>query len=262
LRARIVGRAWSAMARMAGRGGLGICRRALVCSEIERRNLLRIAPRADVRVVPNAVGERPRLPLPDDPTLLFVGTLFYPPNVEAMLWFLQQIWPQVRGALPDARLVVVGDGGERLRQSAAAWPGVDVRGFVGSLQECYAAARLVICPIRQGGGTRIKIIEAAAYGRPVVSTTIGAEGLAFADGREILIRDRPDEFAGACVTLLRDRQACERLGQAAREVARAQYGRAGAVALVSRMIGEIMAEDGRKPDLAGAESGQHPVAAQ
>ena len=102
-------------------------------------------------------------------------------------------------------------------------PGVEFTGFVEDIQKLYKRSRVVCCPILAGGGTRIKIIEAAAYEKPIVTTTIGLEGIKMSDGKEVLIRDDAKSFSKACVQLLKDRTLCERLGKAARKVAVKEY---------------------------------------
>src|SRR5205807_60194 len=92
-------------------------------------------------------------------------------------------------------------------------PGIGVLGFMPDLEGVYQDARLVVCPVRSGGGTRIKIIEAAMYGRAVVSTAIGAEGLAFEAGSEILIADSADDFARRCAEVLADGEYADRVGR-------------------------------------------------
>ena len=249
LYSRLTTGAWSLLARRAEVQGLRRSRISLVCSEDDRQRLRSLVPTADIRVLPNSIADASLLPLPDAPVALFVGNFRYPPNAEAVAWLLKQSWPRVLRAVPEARLIIAGLDGEKLRDSMPALPKVEITGFLESLAEVYAAARIVVCPVVRGGGTRIKIIEAAAYGRPVVSTTVGAEGLAFSDGREIVIRDQPDDFADACVALLLDKTASERLGQAARVVVSARYNRAGAVALASRIMREVMAASPPKAPL-------------
>jgi glycosyltransferase involved in cell wall biosynthesis len=234
-------RATSILARNIEGRNLRLSRTAMVCSEVDRRQLQRLAPKSDIRVLPNSIDELPHLPLPDQQVVLFVATFRYPPNVEAALWLVGRCWPQISARLPAARLLIVGEGGPDLRQRVPPQPGVEFLGFLDSLQEAYAAARLVVCPIGRGSGTRIKIIEAAAYGRPVVATAVGAEGLEFVDGREILIRDQPDTFAQACITLLGDMAMSQNLGQSARVMARARYGRAAAVTAASLILSDAMA---------------------
>ena len=113
----------------------------------------------------------------------------------------------------------MGDGAsERLRRIAGE-AGVRLAGRVPAVAACYASAAVVVVPLRAGGGTRIKILEAFAYRRPVVSTSIGAEGLAARDGQEILIADTPAEFAHACVRLIGDRELAEQLSRNAFDLA-------------------------------------------
>jgi glycosyltransferase involved in cell wall biosynthesis len=122
----------------------------------------------------------------------------------------------VRVALPKARLVLAGFGTDELGIGDPA-QGIDARGFVADLAPLYGDARIVLCPLRAASGTRIKIIEAAMYGRAALSTAIGAEGLAFAAGREIALADEPEAFARACIELLSDGPRAARIGLAARE---------------------------------------------
>jgi glycosyltransferase involved in cell wall biosynthesis len=167
---------------------------------------------------------------------LFVGIMSYLPNALAADTLVRDIWPTVRARVPNARLIIAGKDPERLRCYPATDPSVTLAGFVDNLAELYAKARVVCCPIVFGGGTRIKIIEAAAHARAVVSTTLGAEGLAFENEREIVVRDGVAPLAEACVRLLQDPAAAQRLGLAARERARATYERAAVVAQLERLF--------------------------
>jgi len=113
--------------------------------------------------------------------------------------------------------MIAGTAGNKLKVNIADIPNLEVLGFVENLDNLYRSVRATAVPIKVGGGTRIKIIEAAAYGKPTVSTTVGAEGLEFSNDSEILIRDDPREFADACVKLLSDSIYSENVGLAARE---------------------------------------------
>jgi glycosyltransferase involved in cell wall biosynthesis len=121
----------------------------------------------------------------------------------------------VRAQVADARLVIIGSGAEVTRSYPSTDPSVSFAGFVDDLAPWYRSARVVCCPIYHGSGTRVKIIEAAAYAKAIVSTRLGAEGLEFEDGREIIVRDAPDTLASACVQLLQDAGSAQRLGRAA-----------------------------------------------
>jgi glycosyltransferase involved in cell wall biosynthesis len=200
-----------------------------VCSDADRHYLARLARGAHVHTVPNSVI----FPTLKDtgtsePLVMFVGHLYYPPNAQAAKSLVRDIWPRVRAQVPAARLAIIGPG-----PRTALYPWVDesvtLPGFVDDLQPWYRRARVVCCPIYHGAGTRLKIIEAAAYAKAIVSTRLGAEGLDFEDEREIILRDAPAEIAAACVRLLSDSDAAARLGRAALQKARRSYERGAVV---------------------------------
>jgi len=197
---------------------------ALVCSETDRAYLRRLGYGDKVQVVPNA------LPVPAAPpgvvaapTLLFLGDMGYPPNMLAAERMARRILPLVQAGLPGARLLVAGKGSDALPVAGAGLPGIEFLGFVPDLDQLYAQSRVICCPITVGGGTRLKLVEAASYARPIVSTRLGAEGLDLRDGQEALLRDDDASFAAACVTLLQDDALCLRLGAAARAVMIEEY---------------------------------------
>jgi glycosyltransferase involved in cell wall biosynthesis len=209
-----------------------------VCSEGDRSYLARFAPDGRVRIVPNSVdfpalvdGEA------SEPLVLFVGAMGYGPNAQAADALVQQIWPAVRTQIPQARLAIIGAGREHTasyRSSADA--SVMFTGFVDDLQPWYRRARVVCCPIYHGGGTRVKIIEAAAHAKAIVSTRLGAEGLNFEDGREIIVCDGASELAQAVVRLLADPAAAAHMGRAALQKARATYERGAVVAQLANIF--------------------------
>jgi glycosyltransferase involved in cell wall biosynthesis len=201
-----------------------------VCSEADRRYLARFPGTDHVQTVPNSVN----FPLLDDndasePLVLFVGTMGYQPNIQAVDLLVQEIWPAVHARVPAARLVIIGPGREQTASYHSADESVTFTGFVDDLQSWYRRARVVCCPIRHGGGTRVKIIEAAAHAKAIVSTRLGAEGLNFEDRREIILRDAPAQLAEACVRLLVDQQVAAKLGKAARQKAHGTYERGAVV---------------------------------
>ena len=218
------------------RCALARARLTLVCSEADNRRLLRLGDPRRVAVLPNAVALPEVPPLPASPTLLFLGTYGYRPNADAAEWLLREIWPLVKRAVPEARLILAGPEWERIRGSAVAGPDVEVPGFVQDLVCLYRRTRLVCCPLRAGSGTRVKILEAAAFGRPIVATTLGAEGLDMRKGRELLVEDDPVAMAEACVQLLRDEALCARLGGAARAAVSERYERSALVRSAMRLI--------------------------
>lgn len=180
----------------------------IVCSDADRQHLIRRETTATVIVVPNSYPKVERLPpSPTGPTrtMLFLGTMTYKPNEDAALYFCETIFPLIRAKTSTPVTVeIVGRGPSKLVRALRRIPGVVVMGGVDHVEPHYARAQVVVAPIRFGGGTRIKIIEALAFGRPVVATSAGAEGLELAPSKEILIADEAHAFASACLELLND----------------------------------------------------------
>jgi glycosyltransferase involved in cell wall biosynthesis len=173
---------------------------------------------SNVTVVPNTYP-RPQAPVGDpaaqrQPVLLFQGNLGYPPNIDAAQWLATDIAPLIRAAVPATELRLVGRPGANVSQLHR--PGVlTVVGEVPTMEEELARAVVAVVPIRYGSGTRIKILESFAHRIPVVSTTLGAEGLDVEDGVHLLLADEPTAFAAATARLLGDPPLRERLTQAA-----------------------------------------------
>ena len=180
-----------------------------------------IASKADVVVVANSgetgllgrTGRTMALPngfdFGDEPvyqertskTIVFFGSMFYYPNLDAIDWFCREIWPKVKSCIPDARLEIVGHHEGHL-DSLPVDSSVSIRGFVDDLTTLLTQSAFLIVPLRIAAGTRLKILEAWSCGLPVVTTTIGAEGLNPSHESNALIGDTPDRFADECVRLL------------------------------------------------------------
>jgi glycosyltransferase involved in cell wall biosynthesis len=149
-----------------------------------------------------------------EPLVMFLGSMDWEANVDAVEFFCRDVWPAVRAAIPAARFRIVGrNPAPRVR--ALASDSVQITGTVASVVDHLQAAAVVVVPLRIGGGTRLKIFEAMAAGRPVVSTSIGAEGLDVVHGRDIVLADAAPRLAAAVVELLRDPERRESLGLAA-----------------------------------------------
>ena len=191
-------------------------------SEDEARIVRALAPAGRVVVAPNGVDVDALAPTPPGDALLFVGLLSYAPNRDAMEWFTRDVLPHLAAENPEV-LVAGREPGPGLQALATEQPRVRLLGFVPDLAPLYARAAVFINPMRGGGGTRLKMLGAMAAGKAVVSTTIGAEGLALASGREVLIADTAEEFAAAVRALLRDRTRAARLGRAARALVESRY---------------------------------------
>lgn len=197
-----------------------------VCSDDDVAALRVAYPRARVMKVPNVI-DRSLLPprAPDGVTrVLFVGNLGFAANVSGLETFVAQAWPRIRARRPDARLVIVGMNPMNVVQRIAEAEDVELHANVPDLEPYYRDSDMVIAPILFGGGTRIKILEAMAYGRPVVATSVGAEGLAITPGVHALVADRMEDFAAAVVRLAEEPQTREGLVAKASRLQRESYG--------------------------------------
>lgn len=150
-----------------------------------------------VGVAPNAVLDAGRADRRDEGrTLLFVGSLGYAPNQDAIRWFLSAIWPRLSRSR-DVRLQIVGPGAPSSLQRLARQRGVEMPGWVPDPDRYYATATLSIVPVRVGAGTRIKLVESALRGVPAISTSVGAEGLGMRDGQHCWLANTPESFIDA-----------------------------------------------------------------
>ena len=188
----------------------------LVTSEADRDRVLDLAPRARVAVYPNAVPLREAPQVEEEEIIAFSGNLEYHPNVNAVRHFHKEVWPTLQEASPGLRWRLIGKNEFAVRDLVGDDPRIEMTGPVGDAVEELARARVVVVPLLAGSGTRIKILEAWAAGRCVVSTPIGAEGLPAHDGGNIRIVQGPREMASAVLELLSDPAQRERLGRAGR----------------------------------------------
>ena len=203
-----------------------------LCSAADERRLLEQVPDACTAVVPNAADVeyyQPRVTdsPPDGRTVVFFGLLSTVPNIDGVTHFAQNIWPRIAAAHPEARFKIIG-GRPPPSLMALAGSRVELTGFVSDLRPHLAAASVVVVPLRLGGGTRLKIVEAMAMGKAIVSTTLGAEGIEAVPGRDLLLEDEPAEFANAVNRLLAEPDRAVRIGQSARQMAVDRYGWGGA----------------------------------
>ena len=181
----------SANWRKLRREELGIYREAdgvYLCSAADEQRLLDQIPEASTAVIPNAADieyyqPRPTDPPPDGRTVVYFGLLSTIPNVDGVIHFVQDIWPHVAEAHPEARCKIIG-GRPPPSLQALTGPRVELTGFVPDLRPHLAAAAAVVVPLRLGGGTRLKIVEAMAMGKAIVSTALGAEGIEAVSGRD------------------------------------------------------------------------------
>jgi sugar transferase (PEP-CTERM/EpsH1 system associated) len=198
-------------------------------SEADARAIRRLAPDIDPVVVPNGVDvayfhpdTTPRV-TGKQATLVFTGKMDFRPNVDAVVWFCDEILPRLRTERAEVEFVIVGREPHRRVQALAARPGVAVTGFVDDVRPYIAGAAVYVVPLRMGGGTRLKVLQAMAMARPIVSTAVGAEGIAVRPGEHLLMANGPAEFAQAILSLLADPGRAAALGTRARALAEEQY---------------------------------------
>jgi glycosyltransferase involved in cell wall biosynthesis len=199
----------------------------LVMSELDAQRLQKLAPTANVVVAPNGVDTSFFTPTANgkSPTgrVVFVGHTFFQPNRDAVQFFLSDVWPQVTLKRQSASFHVIGRGSPADQARFRAYPGVTAHGYVPDVRPHLASADCAVVPIRFGGGTRIKILDAWAMGRAVVSTSVGCEGLRAMDGENILVRDTPQGFAEAVTDVLADADLRSHLGAGGRRTVEAFY---------------------------------------
>ncbi len=203
--------------------------RVLAVSSSDRAALLRLAPEASIAIIPNGVdcsayAPLPSAPDPHPPTLVFTGRMDFRPNVDAVQWFCQEVWPQVRAAVAEARFQIVGRSPTPAVEALQRLPGVEVVGAVPDDRPYIGRADLYVLPMRFGGGIRFKLLQALAMERAVVSTPLGAEGVeGLVDGEHLRLAAGAEEFAARVVELLHRPEERTRLGKAGRKLIASGY---------------------------------------
>ncbi|MFN2590400.1 MAG: glycosyltransferase family 4 protein [Actinomycetota bacterium] len=205
-------------------------KRSAICGGVTMEDVETIrsaAPMLDVGYFPNGADhlsaapsaeDRSRRPEADRPTVAFIANFAYAPNIDAAEFLCREIFPRVRAAVPDAMLLLVGNEPSETVSNLAG-DGVIVTGRVPSVEPYLDAAHVVVCPLREGGGVKVKVVEALARGKPIVTTSIGAQGLS-PGGDHFVVEDRPRRFARHVVRLLRDEAERRALGERAARFAR------------------------------------------
>lgn len=209
---------WRRLRRYEGQ----VCHEAdavMAVSAEDRAALLAAGAPEPITVIPIAVdvsGIQTVPRKPDANGILSMATMYWPPNIDGVMWFSREVLPLIRQEAPDAPFFIVGANPPAEVVALGEQPHVEVTGFVADPTSYLASSALLIVPLRAGGGMRVKILEALARGIPVVSTTIGAEGIDVKDGEHLLIADEPADFATAVLRVLRDRALADRLAKAGR----------------------------------------------
>jgi polysaccharide biosynthesis protein PslH len=231
----------------------------LTVSDTDREMFAKLVPRNKITTVQTGVDVDYFRPAPGKEQanmMVFTGSMDWMPNEDGILYFVAEILPLIRREIPDARLLVVGRSPSgRVKELAVRDSLIEVTGTVDDIRPFMDRAAVYVVPLRIGGGTRIKIFEAMAEGKAVVSTTIGAEGLPVADGQNIVIADRPSDFAGRVVTMLRDSDLRHSLGDAARKLVEENYSWGS----VARQFAEVLGRVAHRPVGAGVAAAADEV---
>ncbi len=205
---------------------LRICAAHTVCSEREREVLLARVPEARIAVVGNGVDcaffDEAAAENSTRQDVLFMGRMDYHANIDAALYFVREVWPLVRARRPELQLTIVGAQPPKAIL-ALRGTGITVTGTVPDVRPFYRSALVSVVPLRVGGGTRLKVLEAMAAGTPVISTTLGAEGLASTHGQDILIADSPRAMADAIMSLRAESSLWQDLVANGRSLVREKY---------------------------------------
>lgn len=214
----------------------------MVCSEVDLAAIKQLCPQARSLVVPNVIDTERYVPCSqgEGARLVYTGGMDWYPNRDAVTFFCAQILPQLRRLIPEVEFVVAGrNPAEEFRRQLADVPELRFTGTVPDIRGEIAKAAVCIVPLRIGSGTRLKILEAAAMEKAVVSTRVGAEGLELADGREILLADEPRDFAQAIAELLAEPSRRRALGRAARARVEELYSLEALRGSIRRALSEV-----------------------
>jgi polysaccharide biosynthesis protein PslH len=199
---------------------------ALVHTEVEKRDFERLIPGVPVAVVGNGVDLdyfRPTGATKRPASIVFTGVMDYRPNIDAVVWFCNEILPMVQSEIPEASLVVCGSRPALPVQQLARRKGITVTGWVPDTRPYLAAAEIFIAPLRMARGVQNKVLEALAMGLPCVASTAAWSGTVIPEGEGILVADRPEDFAGHVIGLLRDADWRSGMARRARAAAEANY---------------------------------------
>jgi polysaccharide biosynthesis protein PslH len=199
----------------------------LVVSPTEQQRLKAYFPKANPLVIPNGVDSQyfnPDCGREEYPSLIFVGNMAYPPNIDAMLYFCKQIYTRIKDSIPDIKLTIVGRDPVKEILALAADKSIVVTGYVEDVRPYVARASVAVTPFVSGiPGIKNKVLEAMAMAKPVVSTSIGVQGITMANKNDLMVTDDPDEFARQVINLLNDRQLRQIIGNNGRKLVTTRY---------------------------------------
>ena len=223
--------------------------RVIAVSEADRAGAAAPRPQLDIAVIPNGVdldyyaaysrSRDPQAPDYGPNALVFTGKMDFRPNVDAVTWFAHEVLPLIRREVRRRAFVIVGKEPHLRVQELEKLPGVIVTGFVPDIRAHIAAAAVYVVPLRMGGGTRLKVLEAMAMRSALVSTRLGCEGFPLQDGDEVLFADDAAAFANTVTALLRDPVRRQSMGEAGRRFVESNYGWGAIVPKLKAVYAEL-----------------------
>jgi glycosyltransferase involved in cell wall biosynthesis len=218
----------------------------IVCSDLDGERLRRTVPDSITRTIPNGVDcayFRPTVAAEKPDSLIFVGTLGWYPNTAAVLFLLQEVFPRLRAVRAAATLDIVGaNPPPAIVRAARRLAGVTLHGFLEDIRPVMAAATVVVCPIRDGGGTKLKILDACAMGKCIVAHPAACEGIAISPGVDIRLAESAPQFVRSIVELLGAPAERLAMGRAARELAMRRYSFDAIGVDMADLLGEIASQ--------------------
>ncbi|HEV8525070.1 MAG TPA: glycosyltransferase family 4 protein [Terriglobales bacterium] len=215
----------------------------ITVSEADRQAFSAFLDPRKITAIPTGVDTEYFRPSPSSErrnTIVFTGSMDWMPNEDAMLYFANEILPTLRKLVPDVTIAIVGRNPSRRLRELGRERGMEITGRVEDIRPHAHRAAVYVVPLRVGGGTRLKIFEAMAMGKAVVSTTVGAEGLPVTNGKDILLADDPKDFASSVAGLLRNDDDRRRLGRAARDLVAQRYGWASVAAAFEEILERVV----------------------
>ncbi|MBI3243386.1 MAG: glycosyltransferase [Chloroflexi bacterium] len=227
LRKILLGRDWQLIKKYEGR----TCRdfdAVLAVSDEDKAALEEaMGRRGGITVIPIAVDTDELAPvnrLPDADHILHIGTMYWPPNIDGILWFIRDIYSRIRAGRPGVEFDVVGARPpQEIVELGKNGSGINVTGYVDDPTPYLQKAGAMVVPLRSGGGMRVKILNALSQGLPIVTTTLGCEGIAVEPGKHVLVADTPEAFAQATLRLLEDKALAAELGRNGRQLIQSTY---------------------------------------
>jgi glycosyltransferase involved in cell wall biosynthesis len=194
----------------------------ITCSDLDSERLYEINPKVSVKTIPNGVDLEyfnPHACEFEKNSLIFVGSMNWYPNVEAMNFFVDSIWPKLKNHVHDCKLHIVGaNPPESIQKMAEMDNDIKVHGYVDDIRPYLEKAAIYVCPIRDGGGTKLKILDALAMKKAIVAHPVACEGINVSPGKDVMFAETPDEFVNQILILLKDEQLIRIIGENAREV--------------------------------------------